>query len=57
MSEEEFIRSADGKETVTDDKEATILNLIREANRLHDEIAHLRTTIRDCRALIKELRK
>ncbi len=40
--EEEFIRSADGSETVVDDKEATILNLIRENNRLHAEIERLR---------------
>ncbi len=34
MMEEEFIRSASGDETVTDDKEATIRNLIAEVARL-----------------------
>lgn len=38
---EEFIRSADGSETVTDDKEATIRNLLDRIERLRRDCAEL----------------
>jgi hypothetical protein len=48
--EEEFIRSADGSETVTVDQEAVIMNLIRENNRCEAEIERLRAEIKDVKS-------
>lgn len=49
--EEEFVRSADGSETVAVDREAVIRNLIRENNSKQAEIDLLRAALSESRVL------
>lgn len=53
---EEFERSADGSETVDVDREATIMNLIRENNRQHDRIKELEAIYIAAEAHVDRLR-